>query len=74
MTVADYVVAVIAALLSLVWVVGSVFASMVGAFVPAPGRSEVRAAAIGWVSFIAAVAALVYFVGVLWNGDWSWLT
>lgn len=73
MTVADYVIAAIGLFLCLAWCGGSFMCSMVGSFVPAPDSETVDLARKGCVSLLAGLAALAWFVGVLWTGAWGWL-
>jgi len=73
MTIADYA---LAAVLALVCVAGALTAWLVAcidAFVPAPDQESAKVGRTGCVLFVIAIAALAYFVGVIWNGDWGWL-
>jgi len=73
MSVADYVLAVLGALVCLVWCGGSFLIAAIDAFAPCPNEATAKTGRKGCASLIVALLALVYFGGVLLNGTWSWL-
>lgn len=74
MTVADYVLAFIGLFICVAWCGGSFFVSIIDAFAPAPDKETAATARKGCAALVAGLAVAAWFVGVLWNGDWGWLS
>lgn len=74
MTVADYVLAVLCLLGCGAWAAVSFLVASIDAFVPTPDADSAKIGKTGCASLIAAIAAAVWFGGVIWNGSWSWLS
>lgn len=72
MPVADIVLAAFATIAcAAICAVAGLFA-MNGAFVPAPDAEPSRLARNGCLVQLLAVAAFVYFAGVMVTADWAW--
>lgn len=74
MTVADYVLAALALIGSLALAIISFLVASIDQFAPVPNEQTGRTARKGCLALIVALAAVVYFAGVLLAGRWGWMT